>query len=174
MEFSIPHPDKWSEWYQFVDANPERSPREIGEPFGFMPAAGSRRWTAHTLAPFTHGEPERAPDDAIQRIATVHSGAPDGSSTTAVPDLARPRDVGELKARVRVMEALLAPMHQQLTYLPDAPSGAPTHQRGFVMADDLWEAIHAYATAHHRPVKDVLALALPRVLAQMGQEVGRA
>ena len=110
MTFSIPHPDQRREWYPFVDANPERSPR----------------------------------------------------------------DMGELKARVSVIEACIAILHQQLTYLPDAPSGAPTHQRGFVMADDLCEAIHAYATAHHRQVKDVLDLAWRRVWAQVGQEVGRA
>jgi hypothetical protein len=96
------------------------------------------------------------------------------SPTTALPDIARQRDLGELKARVSVIEACIAILHQQLTYLPDAPSGAPTHQRGFVMADDLCEAIHAYATAHHRQVKDVLDLAWRRFCAQVGQEVGRA
>jgi len=110
VTFSLPHSDTWSAWYQLVDANPERSPRDMGEHFGLKPAAVSRRLTTRTLTPCTHGEPERAPDDAIQRIATVHSGAPDGSP----------------------------------------------------------------ATAHPRPVKDVLDLALHRVLAQVGQEVGRA
>jgi hypothetical protein len=170
---SIPHPDQWSAWYQFVDANPERSPRDMSEHCGLKQAPVSRRWTTHTLAPVTHGEPESAPDDAIQRIETVHSGSPDGSPTTAVPDLARPRALGELKARVSIMEALLAPLHQQRTYLPGSPNSAPTYQRGFVMADDLREAVHAYATAHPRPVKDVPDLALHRFLAQVGQEVGR-
>ena len=110
MTSSLPRPDQWSAWYSFVDTNPERSPRDMGEPFGLTHAAVSRRLTARTLAPCPHGAPERAPDDAIQRIETVHSGAPDG----------------------------------------------------------------APATAHHRPVKDVLDLAWRRVWAQVGQEVGRA
>jgi hypothetical protein len=110
VQSSLPHPDTGSAWYQLVDANPERSPRDMGEPFGLTHAAVSRRLTARTPAPFPHGAPERAPDDAIQRIATVYSGAPDG----------------------------------------------------------------APATAHHRPVKDVLDLAGRRVWAQVGQEVGRA
>jgi hypothetical protein len=172
MTSSIPHLDQWSAWYPFVDANPERSPRDMGEPCGLTHAAVSRRLTARTLAPLTHGAPERAPDDAIQRIETVHSGSPDGSPATALPDIARPRDLGELKARVSIIEALLAPLYQQLTYRPDSPSGAPTYQRGFVMADDLREAIHAYATAHHQPVKDVPDLAWHRFCAQVGQEVG--
>jgi hypothetical protein len=40
------------------------------------------------------------------------------------------------------------------------------------MADDLFDAIHTYATAHHLQVKDVLDLALRRFFAQVGQEVG--
>jgi hypothetical protein len=148
--------DEWSEWYQFVDANPELSQREMGEHFGLTPAAVSRRWAARKLAPFTYGEPESATDDP------------------ELPDIARQCNVDELKTHVSVIEAFLATLHQQLTYLPDAPNGAPTHQRGFVMADDLCEAIHAYATAHHRQVKDVLDLALHRFFAQVGQEVGRA
>jgi hypothetical protein len=76
---SLPHPDQWSAWDPCVDANPERSPRDIGEPFGLTHAAVSRRLTARTRAPCTHG----APDDAIQRIATVHSGAPNGAPATA-------------------------------------------------------------------------------------------
>ena len=150
MTSSLPRPDQWSAWYSFVDTNPERSPRDMGEPFGLTHAAVSRRLTACTLAPCTHGAPERA------------------------PAIARQSNVNERKTHVSVIEALLAPLHQQLTYLPDAPSGAPTYQRGFVTADDLWEAIHAYATAHHRPVKDVLDLAWRRVWAQVGQKVGRA
>jgi hypothetical protein len=150
VQSNIPHPDTGSAWYLFVDANPERSPRDIGEHFGLKPAAGSRRLTTRTLAPFAHGEPESA------------------------PAIARQSNVDERKTHVSVIEALLATLHQQPLYRPDAPSGAPTYQRGFVMADDLREAIHTYATAHPRPVKDVLDLALHRVLAQVGQEVGRA
>jgi len=203
VKSSIPHPDKWSEFYQFVDANPERSPRDIGEPCGLKQAAVSRRWIASKLAQFTPGEPESAPNDAIQRIETVHSGSPDGAPTTALqrvdyrgapsgapglPDIARPSDLDELKTRVSVIEAFIATLQQQPTYHPGspngapvvhpvhsgAPSGSPTHQRGFVMADTLCEAIHAYATAHHRPVQDVLDLAWRRFCAQVGQEVGRA
>jgi hypothetical protein len=83
MTSSLPHPDQWSAWYPFVDAHPERSPRDIGEHCGLTHAAVSRRLTTRTRAPFPHGAPERAPDDAIQRIATVHSGSPDGSPATA-------------------------------------------------------------------------------------------
>jgi hypothetical protein len=43
MIFSIPRPDTGSAWYPFVDANPERSPRDIGEHCGLTHAAVSRR-----------------------------------------------------------------------------------------------------------------------------------
>ena len=39
------------------------------------------------------------------------------------------------------------------------------------MADDLFQAIHTYATAHHLQVKDVVDMALRRFFAQVGQEV---
>ena len=48
-----------------------------------------------------------------------------------------------------------------------------THKRGFVLADDLWDAIHAYADAHHWQIAQVLDLAWRRFFAHVGQEVGR-
>jgi hypothetical protein len=76
--------------------------------------------------------------------------------------------------RVEVLETFIAKLHQPAAYLPGSPNGSPgspTHKRGFVMADDLFQAIHTYASAHHLQVKDVLDLALRRFFAQVGREV---
>ena len=89
-------------------------------------------------------------------------------------DIARQTDLDNLKTRVEILETFIARLHQPSTYLPGSPSGSPgspTHKRGFVMADDLFQAIHTYATAHHLQVKDVLDLALRRFFSQVGQEV---
>jgi hypothetical protein len=130
--------------------------------------------TTCQLAPFTHGQPASAPENAIQRIERVHSGAPDGSPATTLPDIARQRDWGEIKACASVLDAWIATLQLQLTSLPDAPNGAPTHTRGFVMADDFCEAIHPDATAPHLQVTDVLDRALHRFVAPVGPEVGHA
>jgi hypothetical protein len=147
-----------------------RSSTGVATPGGYLTV------TSSIPHPDTWSEwyPYSAPDDAIQRIETVHAGSPDGAPTTAVPDIARPNDVGELKARVSVSEAGIATRQQRLTDVPDAPNGAPTHTRGFVRADDRCEAIHAYATTHHLQVANVLDLAFHRFVAQVGQEVGCA
>jgi hypothetical protein len=128
------------------------------------------------------------PDEAPLPIEAVHSGSP-GSPTTALQpmeyhgepgspagslDIARQTDLDNLKMRVEVLETFIARLHQPAAYLPGSPNGSPgspTHKRGFVMADDLFEAIHTYATAHHLQVKDVLDLALRRFFAQVGEEV---
>ena len=130
-----------------------------------------------------------APDKETQAIETVHSGLPSGEPTTALqrldyigepdgspglPDIARQTDLDNLKTRVEVLETFIAKLHQPGAYLSGSPNGlpgSPTHKRGFVMADDLFEAIHTYATAHHLQVKDVVDLALRRFFAQVGQEV---
>jgi IS30 family transposase len=57
---------------------------------------------------------------------------------------------------------------------PGAPGG--THKRGFVMADDVWEAIHSYVGAHRRQISEVVDQALREFFALEGwpgQEVRR-
>jgi hypothetical protein len=44
---NLPHTEKWSKWYQFMEANPELSPCDIGKHIGPKQAAVSRRLTAH-------------------------------------------------------------------------------------------------------------------------------
>jgi hypothetical protein len=132
-----------------------------------------------------HSEPSAPtgePDTGPQPAATVHSSEPSGEPRTAMqcvelmgepgePDIARQTDLDNVKARVEALEVFIARLDQPATYLPGSPS-APTHKRGFVMADDLFEAIHTYTRAHHLQVKGVLDLALRRFFAQVGQEVG--
>jgi hypothetical protein len=136
-----------------------------------------------------NGSPESepgAPDELPTPLETVHHSSPEGSPTTALQpmeymgepgsptgslDIARQTDLDNLKTRVEILETFIARLHQPSTYLPGSPSGSPTHKRGFVMADDLFQAIHTYATAHHLQVKDVLDLALRRFFAQVGEEV---
>ena len=105
----------------------------------------------------------------LQRVDYIgEPGAP------GLPDIARQTDLDNLKTRVEVLETFIAKLHQPVAYLPGSPNGlpgSPTHKRGFVMADDLFQAIHTYATAHHLQVKDVVDLALRRFFAQVGQEV---
>jgi hypothetical protein len=198
---TIPHADKLSEFYQYVDAHPTLSQREIGEHFGIKQAAVSRRLTARKHAGFTNGEPVSEPETS-PAIQTVHPSSPEGSPTTALqrveyrgepglptglPDIARQSDLDEIKTRVSVLEAFIATLQQQPPYFPGSPGGSPTvhptvhpslpsgspssptHKRGFVMADDLFEAIHTYASSHHLQVKDVVDTALRRFFAEVGE-----
>lgn len=121
-------------------------------------------------------EPQSEPTTAPVVHPTVHYGS---------PDIARQSDVDALATRVEVLEAFIATLQQHPTYPSGSPNGSPmvhpvhsgspggspTHKRGFVMADDLFDAIHTYAKAHHLQVKDVLDTALRRFFAQVGEEV---
>jgi hypothetical protein len=169
--------------------NEGKSFREVAELLDSNYAAVYRAYQTATVSGSPQSEPG-APDEALQPIEAVHSGAPDGSPTTALQpmeymgepgsptgslDIARQTDLDNLKTRVEVLETFIARLHQPAAYLPGSQNGSPgspTHKRGFVMADDLFDAIHTYATAHHLQVKDVLDLALRRFFAQVGQEVG--
>ena len=165
-----------------------RSQGEVSRLTG-VPQPTISRWVKEQRL---HGLPQSepgAPDEHPQAVESVHSGAPHGSPITTLqrvdylgepsgapglPDIARQTDLDDLKTRVEVLETFLAKLHQPSTYLPGSPNGspgAPTHKRGFVMADDLFEAIHTYATAHHLQVKGVVDLALRRFFAHVGQEV---
>ncbi len=54
-----------------------------------------------------------------------------------------------------------------------SPGGSPTHKRGFVLADDLWDAIHTYADAHHWQIAQVVDVALRAFFAGVAAEVRR-
>ena len=106
-------------------------------------------------------------------------------SAPGSPDIARQSDVDALTTRVEVLEALIATL-QQPTYQPGSPngsplvhpvhsgspSGSPTHKRGFVLADDLWDAIHDYAESHHWQIAQVLDVALRHFFSQVAEGVG--
>ena len=187
---SIPQKD-WP-YYKAEYAAKRMSQGAIAKELDITQGAVSRRFKKMDKAD-GDGSPQSepgAPNGHTQAIETVHSGSPSGSPTTALqrveytgepsgepglPDIASQTDLDNLKTRVEVLETFIARLHQPAAYLPGSPNGspgAPTHKRGFVMADDLFHAIHTYATAHHLQVKDVLDLALRRFFAQVGQEVG--
>ena len=148
--------------------------------------------------------PPSEPDPLAQFMPTVHQSLPDGSPKTTLqrieylgepgapgglPEIAMQSEGDDLKARVSVLEAFFATIQQHpayargspLQFTNGAPSGEPsapvsTHKRGFVMADDVWEAIHSYAGAHHRQISEVVDQALRECFAHQGwpgQEVRR-
>ena len=55
---------------------------------------------------------------------------------------------------------------QRIEGEPGAPGG--THKRGFVMADDVWEAIHSYVGTHQRQISEVVDQALREFFALEG------
>jgi hypothetical protein len=186
---SIPQRD-WPYYKSEYDAG-RMSQGAIAKELSITQSAVSKRFKAMDKAA-ANGSPDSgpgAPNELPTPLETVHPSSPEGSPTAALQpmeymgepgsptgslDIARQTDLDNLKTRVEILETFIARLHQPSTYLPGSPSGSPgspTHKRGFVMADDLFQAIHTYATAHHLQVKDVLDLALRRFFAQVGEAV---
>jgi hypothetical protein len=168
----MPHygPEVTQKVYELIDAG--QSQGQVQRSTG-VPQPTISRWLTKRRTGGAPSEPVSAP--------TVHPTVHYGS-----PDIARQTDLADLTTRVSVLEAFIATLQQQQiplpgspngsptvhrTVHPGSPSGAPTHKRGFVLADDLFEAIHTYAKTHHLQVKDVLDLALRTFFAQVGEEV---
>jgi hypothetical protein len=162
-----------------------------------VPQPTQSRWLKQRRIKGEPSEPPGEPDEAPQPIATVHPSEPPGEPITALqrvellgepgepglPDIARQSDLDDLKTRAEVLEAFIASLRQQPTMLPgspngspvvhpvhsNSPSGSPTHKRGFVLAVDLWEAIHRYADTHHRQIAQVVDLVLRTFFAAQGK-----
>jgi hypothetical protein len=129
-------------------------------------------------------EPNSEPSTALQRVELMGEPGEPG-----LPDIARQSDLDALKARVDMLEAFITILQQERkppSGLPNGappsaptvhpahqglPSGTPTHKRGFVMADNLFEAIHAFADARYLQVKDALDLLVRTGLAAHGKAV---
>jgi hypothetical protein len=130
----------------------------------------------------TNGEPASEPQAALQRVEYLADpGSPGGS-----PKIPKHSEVDDRKASVSVLEAFFATIQHQAAFLPGSPAqftngspgGSPTTtcKRGFVMADDVWDAIHRSAGSHHRQRSKAVDQALRECFAHhgwQGQEVGR-
>jgi hypothetical protein len=102
-------------------------------------------------------------------------------SPGGVPDIARQRDVDDLKRRVEVLEAFIATLQQchtpvSLNGIPGIPhltdgTPPPTTKHSFVIAVDLLDTLQRYAAAHHLEIKAALDLALRTFFAQAGEGV---
>ena len=78
----------------------------------------------------------------------------------------------DIEQRLSVVEVFTATLQRQPLPLNGSPHGSPpvnrspTHKRGFVLADDLFHAIHAFAKTEQIQVKQVLDLALREFFAR--------
>jgi hypothetical protein len=92
-----------------------------------------------------------------------------GESDTAIAPLLGMSQPGlSHRKKTRHLDELTPPSTSEPSSEPGQPRGLPTHKRGFVMADDLFEAIHTYAQGHHLQVKTVLDSALRECFARRG------
>jgi hypothetical protein len=186
---NITHFDPLRDFYQFVETHPDLSQRQIAEHFHIGQATVSRRLKARANVPIQGETPSEPPGEPGEPTTALQSPVVVGE---LVGELVGSPRLDTLESRVDVLEAFIKTLQQQPTYLPgspnglpavhpalpgglpSSPSGSPTHKRGFVLADDLFDAIHTYAQAHHLQVKDVVDVALRTFFAQVGQEVGDA
>jgi hypothetical protein len=105
---------------------------------------------------------------AVYRL--VNQSAPDSAPSG---ELWSPR-LDDLEQRLSVVEVFIATPQRQPLPLNGSPHGSlpvnhsPTHKRGFVLADDLFHSIHAYAKTEQIQVKQVLDLALREFFARRG------